>query len=367
MMQNFGGVAKSFSELISTFHQYPELDIHPSVTFSRTNNEYLTDLKFLDFKPQRKFLTASGGLSTLMTLGPIRATSSLWAGGKVNQTPNDVLHATYYRPTWLERRTSRKLVVTIHDFIPELLGWTGVRNPHIGKKLMCQKADKIISVSQSTTELLLDLYGVSQDRVKTIHHGVKLKAFKDRKMEKKVPNTPSILYVGHRSGYKNFQILLKSVKLANSRGIIIRLVSAGPVLTNEEKKENSSLIESGLWEHFNSPNDELLGKLYVNATIHVVTSLMEGFGMTILESMSYGTPTILADIPVFREVAGNNALYFQANSEESLLSSIEQILDSSTYLYFASLSEEHAKSNSWELTAKAYADIYSEITERLEK
>lgn len=361
LMQKFGGVAKSFSELISVFNSNPHLDVDPSLTFTRSNNNYLQELNFIELKPQRKFLAASGGLSTLMTLGPIRTTSSLWAGGNPFKNRYDILHATYYRPTLVEELLAKKLVVTIHDFIPELMGWTGVRNPHIGKRRMCQKANKIISVSQSTTELLVNFYGLNLDKIETIHHGVRVKEIEDRKQENRIPDTPSILYVGHRGGYKNFQILAKAIELANARGLCIKLISAGPELTYQERSVHSSILDAGLWEHFTTPDDKLLGDLYLKATVHVVPSFMEGFGMTILESMSYGTPTVLADIPVFHEVAGDNALYFQANSEESLLATLEQMLNSSTYMQYAEKSVSHAEENSWELTAEKYAKVYLDL------
>ena len=360
-MQRYGGVSRSFSELIKEFHENPDLGISPSITFTRTNNDYLKDLTFLDFKPQKHFFSASGGLSTLLTLGPVRATSSLWAGGALTENSTQILHATYYRPTWLERRSAGKLVVTIHDFIPEILGWTGVRNPHIGKKRMCQRADKIISVSYATTELLVNMFDVSQDRIETIHHGVRTKT--ELGVEKKdvVDSTPSVLYVGHRGGYKNFQVLLKAIMLAHLRGIDVQLITAGPKLTTLETDQGAILLRLGLWKHFTAPEDGLLSDLYKKATVHVVTSSMEGFGLTILESMSYATPTLLSDIPVFREVAGQNALYFDASSEESLLANLQAILDSTTYSHLSFLSLEHAKKNSWESAAQRYANVYSEM------
>jgi glycosyltransferase involved in cell wall biosynthesis len=359
-MQTYGGVAKSFAELINVYQENPNLGVEPLLTFTRSNNKYLQQSPHFDLKPQRNFLTASGGLSTLLTLGPIRTGSSYWAGGPAINNSKQILHASYYRPTWLERKSAEKLIVTVHDFIPEYLGWTGVRNPHIGKKRICTKADKIISVSHVTTEALIDLYGISEDRIETIHHGVRLKSFPDRAQERELPSTPSILYVGNRTGYKNFQVLLKSLKLAVSKNIDVQLITAGPELTVDEKSGNEFLFQTDKWKHFTAPDDEVLGRLYKKATVHVATSLMEGFGMTLLESMSYGTPTLLSNIPVFREVAGENAVYFESTSEESLLSKLESILESSTYEFYSKASIDHANNNSWDQTAQKYAKVYAD-------
>ena len=360
-MQTYGGVAKSFAELINVYKENPNLGIEPLLTFTRSNNKYLQESPHFILEPQRKFLTASGGLSTLLTLGPVRSGSSYWAGGSAINNSKQILHASYYRPTWQERKSAEKLIVTVHDFIPEYLGWTGVRNPHIGKKRICLKADRIVSVSQVTTEALIDQYGIREDRIETIHHGVRLKSNQDQVLQRELPSTPTILYVGHRGGYKNFQVLLKSLKLAISKSIDVQLITAGPELTSDEKSGNETLFQTGKWRHFTSPDDKVLGELYKKATVHVVTSLMEGFGMTLLESMSYGTPTLLSDIPVFREVAGENAIYFESTSEESLLSNLGKILEPSTYKFYSKASIDHANNNSWEHAAGKYAKVYAEV------
>jgi glycosyltransferase involved in cell wall biosynthesis len=360
-MQKFGGVGKSFAELIRNFHDDSTLGVEPFLTFKRSDNIYLQELSYLNLKKQKRFFEATGGLSTLLTLGPVRSVSSLWAGGISPKNSTHILHATYYRPTLLERLSADKLVVTIHDFIPEILGWTGVRNPHIGKRKMCRRADKIVSVSQVTTDQLVENYGISPEKIDTIHHGVRIKQEAERKQSKEVPSIPSVLYVGHRGGYKNFEVLIQATKLAISKNLSIRLLSAGPELSNAELIENKALLDSGVWKHFTAPNEELLGNLYKDATVHVLPSLMEGFGLTILESMSYGTPCLLSDIPIFHEVARKSAFYFQPNSAESLLSQLELMLNDEVYKSMCNTSLECAASNSWAFTAKKYAKMYIEL------
>jgi hypothetical protein len=94
----------------------------------------------LDLLPRRKFIQSRSGYSTLLSYGVVRTLSSMWAGGRSPSNPVDIFHATYYRPTYYESRKSKKLAITVHDFIPEKLGWLGIRNPHIGKKALAKKA-----------------------------------------------------------------------------------------------------------------------------------------------------------------------------------------------------------------------------------
>jgi alpha-1,3-rhamnosyl/mannosyltransferase len=65
-------------------------------------------------------------------------------------------------------------------------------------------------------------------------------------------------------------------------------------------------------------NDEERAALYHNAILFTWASHYEGFGMPILEAMSYGTPCAISDIPVFREVAKNAAVYFNQQQPDAI-------------------------------------------------
>ncbi len=65
--------------------------------------------------------------------------------------------------------------------------------------------------------------------------------------------------------------------------------------------------------------------LYGSATCLVMPSHYEGFGMPILEAMQHNAATCLSDIPVFREVAQDAALYFDKDSPAAIAKSMETL------------------------------------------
>lgn len=69
-------------------------------------------------------------------------------------------------------------------------------------------------------------------------------------------------------------------------------------------------------------SDEFLEKIYQASTAVVVASVQEGFGLPIIEAAMHGKPLILRDIPVFREIAGENAFYFLGNTPREIRESI---------------------------------------------
>jgi len=361
--QKFGGISKSFVNLFREMTRNPESKITPTFSFSRSDNSYLKDLETPRFGPARKFFPAKSGWSTLSTLGPIRDASSKWAAGPVPLFNSDILHATYYRPTHREKSRSKKLVVTVHDFIPEKLGWTGLRNPHFGKKSLCSQADLIICVSNATAIDLKNYYNLPEHKVRVIHHGVNLDLSASPKDVECLKTKPSILFVGHRSGYKNFKVLLSAIRIGLLRNLDIQLVTAGPRLLADEIFANSDLLTTGVWKHIEMPTDLQLRQLYRESTIHCVSSEMEGFGMTILESMSAGTPVLLSRIPVFSEVAGSAGAYFEPDSAEDLLEKVVQLLDKDEYSRLSAFGLIHVSTKSWEAAAMSHERAYVALME----
>ena len=355
--QQYGGVSRGFASIISEFKNDSHHQIEPVLLFSRTNNYYIKE-QYPHLGPARNFIKASSGWSTLATYGPVREVSSLWAGGKSSRKPLDILHATYYRPNLRDRISAAALAVTVHDFIPEYLGWSGFRNPHIGKSSLLRKAELIVCVSEATRMEALDTYKLDSNRIRVIHQGVH--SVKEISAKSTINANPYLLYVGHRTGYKNFDLLLQAFRILNSKSDKYRLVVVGPKLTKLESGELDRQVGEGYWKALQPQSDRDLARLYRNAFLHVVTSGMEGFGMTILESMAQGTPVIMNDIPVFREVAGVAGTYFPS-SADSLVEAIKSLGDSSNHLMMSQLSISRAAQFSWEKAASLHAAAYQEL------
>jgi glycosyltransferase involved in cell wall biosynthesis len=77
-------------------------------------------------------------------------------------------------------------------------------------------------------------------------------------------------------------------------------------------------------------SEEEKNALYSNTACFVLPSHYEGFGMPILEAMQHGAPCALSDIPVFNEVAGNAAVYFNKDASKDIAAKLETILQAST-------------------------------------
>jgi len=355
LLQEFGGVSKSFAKNIEVMIRREELGIKPVFTFNRTSNHHINNSSAnpnMHFEPARSFLQPKNSLQTMITAGPIRALSSRYSGGSNPINNADIGHATYYRPQKYDFKKIKRLAVTVHDFIPEYLNWNGIRNPHLGKSKLIQRADLIICISETTRDLLNERFKLTNQNVVVVPHGTDIVP-----REHKEEGAFSILYVGHRKGYKNFDLLVDALHgLDKVRPY--QLWIAGPPLDQAELVNLESKLK-GSWRHFLNPSDQSVKELYSKAAVHCITSKMEGFGMTAIESIGAGCPVIASDIPIFRETLRGNGILINPNESEDLRNALSNLMTDKTY--FESMEDnllEIRENYSWDSITPKLAEAY---------
>ena len=77
---------------------------------------------------------------------------------------------------------------------------------------------------------------------------------------------------------------------------------------------------------FTDVSDSELQMAYRSARALISASRAEGFGLPVVEALSQGLPVICSDIPVFREIAGGNASYFDVDSPEELFMRVSELM-----------------------------------------
>jgi glycosyltransferase involved in cell wall biosynthesis len=171
---------------------------------------------------------------------------------------------------------------------------------------------------------MLNFYKVTEKKIKVIYPT--LFNYQLKKKEILIPKN-FLLYVGHRNGYKNFKVLLKSFINIHKKYDLYLICVGGEILTNLEKKQLSDLKVTEKIR-FISLTDEELNYCYSKALCFIYPSLYEGFGKTILEAAINNCITICSDIPAFKETAGDSVLYFNPNNPDQLQHIIINIIES---------------------------------------
>lgn len=141
--------------------------------------------------------------------------------------------------------------------------------------------------------------------------------------------TPVFLMVGTIEPRKGHRVALKAFEALWARGVEARLVIVGRRGWLEEAVVAEILghPERGrrlFW--FDDVGDGELSYLYDHSRALILPSYAEGFGLPIVEAALRGRAVICSDIPVFREVGRDGALYFRVNDPMALAAAIEDFL-----------------------------------------
>lgn len=241
-----------------------------------------------------------------------------------------------------------KKVVTIHDVIfrtfPNHYSVLDREIYHQKTKHALKISDHVVATSQSTADDLIKLYGAAEDKLSVVYQtcgeghwkSYTHDALNSFAFNKRLPSKFA-LYVSSFQTRKNHLQLLKGLKASGLKDF--NLVLAG------KKGEtlmacHQYIIENGLSKQviiLNDLQNSELPLLYRCASSFIYPSMVEGFGIPLIEAACAGLPLAVNDIPVFRELAPVSALKFEAADENSIAASILHLskmdkLDYSLYL-----------------------------------
>jgi len=192
------------------------------------------------------------------------------------------------------------------------------------KKELIYKAPKVIAISESTRNDLVEIYGVDANKIDVIYLGSSFNA--NSESNQPILSKPYILFVGSRSGYKNFSFCVEALH-ENLKNNDISFVCAGGGGFNHDEIDlinhlglNDLVIQYSI-------TDQILANLYKYSIAFVFPSLYEGFGIPVLEAFACNTPCLLSNGGSLPEVGGEAAVYFDPLNADSINNSINLILD----------------------------------------
>lgn len=210
------------------------------------------------------------------------------------------------------KKVGGKIFFLVHDLLP--LTHPEFFPYHAGElhlhwcELLKDIDAKLIAISNRVKNDLL-AYGFKD--VCVVHHGSNknLEIFQNIAKNK----TPTFICVGtieERKGIKAICLAFERLALIGANAKLIIVGRMGRVdddfRTFLERSEHENIIYKGFC------SDDQLAELYATSHALIAASYDEGFGLPLIES---GLPVIARDIEVFREVLGDNALYFKDNLE----------------------------------------------------
>jgi len=279
--------------------------------------------------------------------------------------PN-IIHETYYsqRPTWA-RNAIRVTTVydMIHEIYPDQLGDAKYLTPL--KKKAIDRCDYIFCISRKTQEDLVDIMGVDPKKTVVTHLGFDALKRSDTDDVNKdaCREKPYLLFVGRRSGYKNFEKFLRAFSYSPVLRATFNIVCFGGGKIAAD--ERLLMTELGLREGEvtqQDGDDVALAGAYRHAAAFVYPSLYEGFGIPPLEAMSFGCPVLCSNTSSIPEVVGDAGDYFDPTNTESIRSCLENLAAHNSWRdTLIRRGYERCKMFSWERCAMVTAETYRKI------
>jgi glycosyltransferase involved in cell wall biosynthesis len=271
----------------------------------------------------------------------------------------DIYHATYYKVLAPRLRTRR--VFTVYDMIHELHpGPLAARDPTPRRKQQAvQRADHLVCISRHTRDDLIRLLGVAAGKTTVTHLAGSLRA--TPRAGRPHPQ-PYLLYVGDRDGYKNADLVGRTLASQPDLRPQFHLVFfGGPPFTRAEQQRLTDLGLGGQ-THRVTGSDEDLATWYAHAFALVYPSHYEGFGIPPLEAMQYGCPVLASDRSSLPEVVGEAARLFDPDSETSLADALRGLVDNpAERADLLCKGQQHHQWFTWKACADRTQSVYASL------
>lgn len=344
-LQERGGVSRYFVEL---FKHIPKEQWETTIFFS--NNEYL------DETPAIKHLEVLRGYNIKGKARILNELNKIYSINKILKNDFDIFHQTHFGTYSFPFLKKKKLVTTFHDMNFTRFNYSGLNEQIKAIK----RADKIIAVSHNTKKEMLEQWDIPEEKIQVIYHGVDKPLDKKQVGERLIDN-PYILYVGLREFHKNFKNLAYAFSKIKKIFTELKLVCTSKPFSKDEQSFLSELNILNDTIYVNA-SDVQLANLYSFAELFVYPSFHEGFGMPILEAMSYGCATIVSNTSCMPEIGGEGSFYFNPYDVEDISNQIIKLLsDASLRTSKVKKGYELCNEYTWEKCANEHIKVYESL------
>ncbi|NYG17684.1 glycosyltransferase involved in cell wall biosynthesis [Arthrobacter psychrochitiniphilus] len=258
------------------------------------------------------------------------------------------------------------LVLTLHDLIyyehpappgflpaPVRVLWRLYHKAYWPQRMLLNRANVVATISK-TTLALMRKHQLTKRPIRIIGNAPQ---------GERTPRDPAVVpekslaYMGSFMPYKNVETLIRG--MAELPDFTLNLLSR---ITPERRAELVKLIPAGATVVFhNGVSDAEYDELLLRTTALVTLSKAEGYGLPLVEAMALGTPVIVADTPIFREVGGEAARYVPADSPTEFAQAVRALDAPGIWAACSTASVAQAGTFSWDASARELIAIAQEL------
>jgi glycosyltransferase involved in cell wall biosynthesis len=218
-------------------------------------------------------------------------------------------------------------------------------------------ADRIFADSRAAADDFAGTLGLELERIEVTPLGVRPPAVRPLaegvvRAQLELGDARVVLCVAQKRPYKNLHRLVRA--LAAIDGDVVLVLPGAPTAYEDELR--SLARELGVADRVRFPDwvsEEQLEGLYALSSVLVLPSLIEGFGLPVIEGMLRGVPVACSKIPALTEVAGDAALTFDPERQEEIDAAVRRLLEDRALAHtLAERGRERAQAFAWQRTGE---------------
>ncbi len=273
--------------------------------------------------------------------------------------PDVIFSPTHYVPRWVNiPRVMAIMDVSYLEYpqmfrprdLHQLVNWTAYST---------RVARAILTISEFSKRAIIKAYKVPKERIVVTYPGVTMPTTKTK------VNTLGdyILSVGTLQPRKNFVRLVEAFSTIAPQYSGLSLVIVGKkgwlyedILAAPKKFEVEDRVK-----FLDFVGDNELPALYKNAKVFTLPSLYEGFGLPVLEAMSYGCPVVVSKTSSLPEIAGEAGIYVDPEDVESIARGLVDALEGKSAEVRSRAAKVQVAKFTWEKAAKQTLEILEKV------
>ena len=278
----------------------------------------------------------------------------------------DLFHSTGFT---VPKDAKIKSLITVYDLIAEshfAIGIKALEEAIPVKRTTMERACLLPCISQATMDELSAFYPHLASRARVIPLGADHLDVGCTTETKVLSQSLSVLkgseyalYIGNRHGYKNFTCVLDAMRHPQWPSLV-KLAVVGKPFSDAERNLVTRLGLGQHIDHLGQISDAELSFVYRSVRCLIFPSLQEGFGLPNLEAHRLECPLVCSDIPVFREVAGTAALFFDPRICEQLAMRVRELETANVRERLTESGVENLDRFRWDECGEKMVAIYEE-------
>jgi glycosyltransferase involved in cell wall biosynthesis len=298
---------------------------------------------------------------------------SVFIRDAIERSGIDLYHGLSHELPLFAKPRGVRYVVTVHDliyaFFPHDFSIIDKNIYALKTRSACRKSERIIAVSQSTKNDVVNRYGIDPGRITVVYQPchdrftTRVPAALCAAAARKYGLPPSyLLYVGSIIERKNLLTLVKAIELLQESSTPpLAVVGEGSHYKERVLRHVASQNLAKRVLFLPGVDAADLPAIYQGATILVYPSRYEGFGLPIVEALQSGIPVITSPCSSLPEAAGPGALYADPDIPEDLAEKIKTLLnDGALRKKLVSEGADHIRKFNAAAAAGALLDAYRE-------